>query len=140
MSEHPEARSADWEDSISIRVDTVSLAQIDLLVDRGFYRDRSDFFRQAADRQLADQAPALSAISKEEKEQKKLFFVGITQLSARDLMDYKARNEKLSISGYGVLILEKDMDDLILSTVESISVRGKVYCSERVRKTYLPTL
>ncbi len=140
MSEKTQQGLSAWDDSISIRVDSVALAQIDLLIDHGRYADRSDFFRQAAQAQLDARAEELSALSREEKDGRKVFFVGVTQLGKKDLLEYQARYGKIAISGYGVLIFEKDMDDLIVSTVESISVRGKVYCSERVRKIYLPTL
>lgn len=136
----PNQAKASWDDSISIRADAVTLAKIDMLVDHGCYESRSDFYSRAAEKQLAEQKEILNAFSQEAKDERKMFFLGITQLGRKDLAEYQARNVRIAISGYGVLIFEKDMDDLIVSTVESISVRGKVYCSERIRKVYLPNL
>ena len=116
----------------------------DACPDRSSGRPRRIFrpgriFSQAAERLLGEQSGTLEQIEREERTQKRIFFIGVTQLGHKDLQVYRARNEKIRIEGYGILILEKDMDDLIRDTVEGISVRGKVFCSERIRKIYLPT-
>ena len=131
-------QDASWEGSVSIRADAVTLAKIDLLVDQGCYESRSDFYARAAAKQLSEHAEALEDLSRRAKDEKRMFFLGITQLGRKDLLEYQAKHVKIAVAGYGVLIFEKDMDDLIVATVESISVRGKVYCSERIRKIYLP--
>ena len=134
-----ESRGFLWRENVSVNLDAGTLARIDLLVDRGVFPGRDAFFAQAAERLLGEQSGVLEQIEREERTQKRIFFIGVTRLGHKDLQVYRARNEKIRIEGYGILILEKDMDDLIRETVEGISVRGKVFCSERIRKIYLPT-
>ena len=134
-----ENRNSLWRESVSVFVDAEMLARIDLLVDHGVFSGRDAFFAKAAEDLLGREGETLEKIEKEEQTKKRLFFIGVTQLGQKDLQVYKARNEKIRIDGYGILIFEKDMDDLIRETVEGISVRGKVFCSERIRKVYLPT-
>ena len=124
-------------EKVSVNMNAATLAQIDLLVDKGYYSNRSAFINEAVNQALGDKQNVIDRIVDQQKTSQKLFFIGITHLEKYDFEMYKARNQRHRISGYGVLILQSGIDDLILETVESIHVVGKVCCSERIRKAYL---
>ena len=42
--------------------------------------------------------------------------------------------KKIKIRGYGLAVIDKSLDELALDTIEEINVKGKVLCSERVKK------
>ncbi len=42
----------------------------------------------------------------------------------------------MKIRGYGLLTLDRRLDDLLLANVSEIRVRGKVICSERVKERF----
>ena len=126
-------------EKVSASIDAADAARIDLLIDRGLYADRSDFISKAITDLLAKQEPVIDEALSEERKEHSAFFIGITKLDKNDFLEYKYRGERISIKGYGQLILESGIDDLIFETVESIHVVGSVSCSERVRKAYLPT-
>ena len=50
----------DKSEKITINVGLVDLGQIDLLVDEGFYANRTDFIRTAIRRQLENRADAVN--------------------------------------------------------------------------------
>lgn len=124
-------------EKVSVNMNTATLAQIDLLVDKGYYSNRSAFINEAVNSALGEKQNVIDRIVDQQKTNQKLFFIGITHLEKFDFETWKARNQRQRISGYGVLIIESGIDDLVLETVESIHVVGKVCCSEAIRKAFL---
>lgn len=126
-------------EKVSVNMNSGTLAQIDLLIDRGFYSNRSDFINQAVNLALRDKQKVILKEISAQKSSHNQFFIGITKLNRNDFEEWKYRGMRVNLSGYGTLVLEDGCDDLILETVASIHVVGSVYCSERIRKTFLPT-
>lgn len=135
-------------ENITVHLDSATLAKIDLLADSGDCGGREEFIAQAVASALeAKQDQLQQAMSAElEKKQdipvepvsKTVFFLGISHFGRKDFEEWKSKGKRVRIVGYGSLLLEDGIDDLIMETVCSIRVRGSVYCSERVRKAYLP--
>ena len=48
----------------------------------------------------------------------------------------KGQHQKLRTKGCGLLGIDSALDGLVLENVESIAVRGKVVCSQRVRERF----
>lgn len=126
-------------EKVSVNMNTGTLAQIDLLVDKGFFSNRSDFITQAVNTALDEKKVVIEEVVKSKKTRTSKFFIGITKLNRNDFEEWKYQGLRVRISGYGTLVLEDGCEDLIQETVESIHVVGTVYCSERLRKVYLPT-
>lgn len=124
-------------EKVSVNMNAATLAQIDLLVDLGYYFNRSNFINEAVNMALREKQNVIDRIVDQQVTSQKLFFIGVTKLESYDLLGWKACNQKQRISGYGVLILNDVPDELILETVESIHVVGKVCCSEQIRSAYL---
>ena len=64
------------------------------------------------------------------------WFLGIYSLEREKLERAQRTGNKVRIRGYGLLILSEELDDLIEKNVSQIRVRGKVSCSERIRKVF----
>ena len=70
----------DKSEKITINVGLVDLGQIDLLVDEGFYANRTDFIRTAIRRQLENRADAVKKTVA-----RRALTLGTRHLSRRDL-------------------------------------------------------
>lgn len=125
---------ADLSEKVSVNLDIATLAQIDLLVDQGHYSNRSDFINQAIRQTLENKNLLLDQAIKQVT--RKNWFLGVYALTGEDLLAAQQSGEKLAISGYGLLLINEALDDLVLETVQDIQVHGKVKCSQRIREAY----
>ena len=129
-----------YSEKVSVNINTSTLSQIDILVDHGFYSNRSDFINQALREKLQAQRSTVERLIEAEEaaepEQNK-WFLGIVHMSREELERVKAAGRTIRLKGYGLLTIPDSIpDELVLETVESISVRGKVICSDAVRVKY----
>src|SRR6201989_3435918 len=85
------------DEKITMNLGCVDLGQIDLLVQEGFYANRTDLIRTAIRNQLASHGDAVKqAVSR------KTLALGIHHLSADDLRAVKKAGEKLQIRVLGL--------------------------------------
>lgn len=123
-------------EKVSVNINPATLSQIDLLVDKGYYSNRSDFINQALRDELQKYASVFEQV-KQEKEVGETWFLGISNLDNRTLRNAKAQGKTFPVAGYGVLVLDENIDEeLLFEVVETIKVRGKVICSPAVRTHY----
>lgn len=123
-------------EKVSVNINPATLSQIDLLVDKGYYSNRSDFINQALRDELQKYASVFEQV-KQEKEAGETWFLGISNLDNRTLQNAKAQGKTFPVAGYGVLILDENIDEeLLFEVVETIKVRGKVICSPAVKTHY----
>lgn len=141
--------SEKYTEKVSVNINSSTLSMIDLLVDNGYYSNRSDFINEAVRDELDKKSSIIDRIditerqklekrgtSKNEEIQND-WFIGVSGFEREYLEELKEKGIKESIKGYGVLVIGKDCpDELVFETVESIRVRGKVHCSDAVRKHY----
>jgi len=125
-------------EKVSVNMTTTTLAQIDFLVDQGYYANRSAFINEAVRKSLDEKQDVFLTYAEKKTTTTNKFFIGITLLGDADLRELMAAGAKCRITGYGVLILDVSDDQLVLDCFESINVVGKVFCSERVKKAFLP--
>ena len=131
-------------EKVSVNMNISTLSYIDLLVDNGFYSNRSDFINHAVRECLSSQNKTIDRIidANAVKEDNtgipsKSWFVGICNISSEYLEKVLQQGVKLKISGYGMLVISKDCEEeLVYNTVDSISIRGKIICSENIKKYY----
>jgi Arc/MetJ-type ribon-helix-helix transcriptional regulator len=121
-------RSGDSE-KITINLGYVDLGRIDLLVQEGFYSNRTDFIRTAIRNQLASHADAVSqSIVRHTLE------LGLRDYSRVDLEAVKAAGEKLQIKVVGLCRIAPDVTpELALDTIESITVLGALQASAELK-------
>jgi Arc/MetJ-type ribon-helix-helix transcriptional regulator len=110
----------DKSEKITINVGLVDLGQIDLLVDEGFYANRTDFIRTAIRRQLDTRSNALN-----ETVARRTLTLGTQHYSRRDLEALReaGRTVELRVLGLGS-IAEDVSPELALATITSVEVLG----------------
>ncbi len=121
------ARPAD--EKITINLGCVDLGQIDLLVQEGFYANRTDLIRTAVRNQLAAHGEAVrQAVSR------KTLALGIQHFSKADLQAVHAAGDKLQIRVLGLASIAPDVTPaLALATIESITVLGTLHAPAAVK-------
>ena len=129
-----------YSDKVSVNVNTSTLSEIDLLVDNGYYSNRSDFINQAIREALTAQRSTIDRIvSRHEDRVKKGsdWFIGVAGFTAKGIEEMYAEGEKTALTGYGVLHIDAACDrEKLYAVVESIHVRGKVIAPKDVREHY----
>lgn len=130
-----------FSEKISVNINTSTLSVIDILVDNGYYSNRSDFVNQALRESLQKHQSTLDRIIDKNMDKKEddpsRWFVGICALEPYELETAAEQGQVLSYTGYGVFSIGKDIDeDLLFRTVRSIKVKGKVICSPTIKKHY----
>jgi len=116
-------------EKITINLGYVDLGRIDLLVQEGFYSNRTDFIRTAIRNQLAAHADAVSqSIVRHTLE------LGLRDYGKADLEKVKAAGEKLEIKVVGLCRIAADVTpQLALDTIESITVLGALQATAELR-------
>ncbi len=121
-------RGSDSE-KITINLGYVDLGRVDLLVQEGFYSNRTDFIRTAIRNQLASHAPEVTrSIARHTLE------VGLRDYSAAELEGLRARGETLNLRVFGLARIAPDVTpDLALATIASLTVLGALQASPEVK-------
>ena len=128
-----------YTEKVSVNINTSTLSEIDLLVDNGYYSNRSDFINQAVREALGRQRGTIDGIVRrqEEREQRGSWFIGVSGFTAKEIARMHAEGETVSMTGYGVLHIDPACDrEQLYAVVESIRVRGKVIAPADVKAHY----
>lgn len=128
MAEAARDRQAETE-KITINLGYVDLGRIDLLVQEGFYTNRSDFIRTAIRRQLdAQEAPVAAALTRQTLD------LGLRAFGRADLEAAVARGERLAIRVVGLARIAPDVTpELARAAIGSLTVLGALQASPEVR-------
>lgn len=125
----PKARVGDTE-KLTINLGVVDLGQVDLLVQEGFYSNRSDLIRTAVRNQLA-----LHADTVRQTVARRTLMLGLQHLSRADLERAVAAGERLRVQVVGLARIAEDVPpELALAAIESVSVLGAFHASPEVRR------
>ena len=121
-----ELRPKNDSEKITINLGYVDLGHIDLLVQEGFYSNRTDFIRTAIRNQLDRQTDAVKqSVTRHQLD------LGLRQYSRRDL---KAAGEKLEVQVLGLAVIAADVSpELARETIVSIHVLGALQASPAVK-------
>ncbi len=123
----PKLKSVD--EKITINLGCVDLGQIDLLVQEGFYSNRTDLIRTAIRRQLATHVDVVQQVVA-----RKTLVLGIHHYTAEALLALKAAGEKLDIRVLGLASIAPDVTPaLALATIQSLTVLGALHASAAVK-------
>ncbi len=133
--------SENYSEKVSVNINTSTLSNIEILVDNGYYSNRSDFINQALREGLQKHQSILDRIIDKhmdtEGENPNPWFVGIYSMESHELEAAKKRGQVLTYTGYGVLAIDKSIDEeLLFGVVQSIKVKGKVICSQSIKDHY----
>ena len=120
---------AERTEKITLNLGLVDLGRIDLLVQEGFYANRTDFLRTAARAQLAVHANALQQVV-----DRKTIVLGLENYTRRQLEDVRAAGRHLQIRVLGLATIADDVPpELALATIESVEVLGAFRASTAVK-------
>lgn len=117
-------------EKITINLGFVDLGRIDLLVQEGFYSNRSDLIRTAIRNQLDSHVEAVrSTLERHTME------LGLRDYSKADLEALRDAGEVLHVKVVGLARIDTDVTpELALQTIGSITVLGALQASADIRK------
>ena len=119
----------DKSEKITINVGLVDLGQIDLLVNEGFYANRTDFIRTAIRRQLESRAEAVNNTVA-----RRALTLGTRHLSRRDLEELRDAGQTIDLHVLGLATIANDVSaDLALATISSVEVLGAFRAPKAVK-------
>jgi Arc/MetJ-type ribon-helix-helix transcriptional regulator len=117
-------------EKLTINLGVVDLGQVDLLVQEGFYSNRTDLIRTAIRNQLSVHADALKRTVA-----RRTLSLGLQHVSRADLERALAAGQMLQIQVVGLARIADDVTPkLARATIESVVVLGAFHASAAVRK------
>jgi Arc/MetJ-type ribon-helix-helix transcriptional regulator len=121
-------KPADSE-KITINLGYVDLGQIDLMVQEGFYSNRTDFIRSAIRSQLERHADVVNRSTI-----RKSLDLGLRHYSREDLEAACRAGEMLEIHVLGLASIAPDVTpELARATIASVAVLGSLHASAAVK-------
>jgi Arc/MetJ-type ribon-helix-helix transcriptional regulator len=116
-------------EKITINLGYVDLGQIDLMVQEGFYSNRTDFIRTAIRNQLERHADVVK-----QSTARNSLDLGLRHFSREDLEAARRSGETLHINVLGLATIAQDVTpDLARATIASISVLGALHATPTVK-------
>jgi len=124
----PRSKASESE-KITINLGHVDLGHIDLMVQEGFFSNRTDFIRTAIRNQLERHADAVKqAIARKKVE------LGLRHFSREDLETARSAGQMLHIRVLGLASIANDVTpELARATIGSIAVLGALHASSAVK-------
>ena len=117
-------------EKITINLGLIDLGQIDLLVNEGFYSNRTDLIRTAIRNQLNTHADVVK-----QTVARKSLVLGLHHYSKADLEAALQAGERLQIQVLGMASIAPDVTaELAMATIDSIFVLGTLQASIAVKK------
>jgi Arc/MetJ-type ribon-helix-helix transcriptional regulator len=117
-------------EKITINLGYVDLGRVDLLVQEGFYSNRSDFIRTAIRNQIDAHAEVVSKTV-----ERHTMELGLRDYSRADLEALREANEVLHVKVVGLARIAPDVTpELARQTIGSISVLGALQASAEIKK------
>lgn len=129
MTIHEIRAKAGESEKITINLGFVDLGQIDLLVQEGFYSNRTDFIRTAIRNHLTTHADVVK-----QTVARKTFVLGLQHFSRQDLEAVQAAGQKLQIQVLGLARIADDVSpELARATIDSVAVLGAFHANKAVK-------
>jgi Arc/MetJ-type ribon-helix-helix transcriptional regulator len=116
-------------EKITINLGYVDLGNVDLLVQDGFYSNRTDFIRTAIRNQLDRHADVVR-----QSVARKTLELGLRHYSREDLEAVRASGQTLRIHVLGLASIASDVSpELAAATIASIEVLGALHATAAVK-------
>src|SRR5512133_1428398 len=117
-------------EKITMNLGPMDLGHMDLLVQEGFYANRTDFLRTAIRNQLATHAEVLRQTLA-----RKTLVLGLQHYTRQDLEALRAAGQRLEIQVLGLASIAPDVSpELALATIASTHVLGAFHASHAVKQ------
>lgn len=122
-------KPADTE-KVTINLGFVDLGSIDLLVQEGFFANRSDFIRTAIRNQLDRHAEVVKKTV-----DRNTLDLGLRHYTRADLEAARAAHQKLHLNVLGLVTIAPDVPaELARATISSVFVLGALHASSEVKE------
>src|SRR3954468_8419823 len=116
-------------EKLTLNLGPVDLGQIDLLVQEGFYSNRTDLIRTAIRNQLSGHADVIKQTAA-----RKSLVLGLQHFSRVDLEAVRDAGQKLQIQVLGLATIGADVTPkLALAAIDSVVVLGALHASSAVK-------
>jgi Arc/MetJ-type ribon-helix-helix transcriptional regulator len=116
-------------EKITINLGPIDLGQIDLLVQEGFYSNRTDLIRTAIRNQLQSHGDVIR-----QTVARKSLVLGLQHYTRSDLEAVRDAGQKLQIQVLGLASIGADVTpELALATIDSVTVLGALHASAAVK-------
>ena len=116
-------------EKITINLGFVDLGQIELLVQEGFYSNRTDFIRTAIRNQIERHADTVRQVVT-----RKSVDLGVRHISIEELKAAETAGQMLDIRVLGLAVIAPDVSaDLAVATISALKVLGALQASEAVK-------
>lgn len=116
-------------EKITINLGYVDLGHIDLMVQDGFYSNRTDFIRTAIRNQLDRHTDVV-----QQSVARRTLDLGVRSYSRQELEAVQAAGEQLQINVLGLASIGRDVTpELARATIASITVLGALHASAEIR-------
>ena len=116
-------------EKITINLGYIDLGHVDLMVQDGFYTNRTDFIRTAIRNQLDRHADVVR-----QSVARKTLDLGLRRYSREDLEAALAAGERLQINVLGLVTIARDVTpELARASIASVTVLGALHASTEVR-------
>src|SRR5258708_21428301 len=130
------ANESEKTEKITINLGFVDLGQIDLLVQEGFYTNRTDFIRSAIRAQLEARKAALDQTAA-----RRTLVLGTQHYTRRQLEEIRDAGQMVHIRVLGLATVAADAPpELALATLASVQVLGAFRATPPVRPALPPRL
>jgi len=117
-------------EKITINMNVVDLGKVDLLVEQGFYSNRTDFIKTAIRNQLSTHANVVDNIITD-----KSYLIGVSLYNREMLEKVREQNKILDIKVVGMVVLADDIDEeLAIKTIKSLKVLGVLKATPEIKK------
>jgi len=116
-------------EKVTINLGLIDLGQIDLLVQEGFYSNRTDLIRTAIRNQLQLHGDVIK-----QTVARKSLVLGLQHYSRAELEAVRDAGQRLQIQVLGLASIAADVSpELALATIDSITVLGALHASAAVK-------
>lgn len=124
-------------EKITINLNVVELGYIDMLVNEGYYSNRTDFIKASIRKQLNNHSRDTDKLLEKKESLGYEYTIGIGGFTIKELENLLEKGAKKKVIFVGVFMLSKDISlELLEQTIESIKVYGICKCSSEVKKMY----
>jgi Arc/MetJ-type ribon-helix-helix transcriptional regulator len=134
MTRSKKMAEVDKSEKITINVGLVDLGQIDLLINEGFFANRTDFIRTAIRRQLETRSSAVDrTVARRE------LTVGTEHYSRHDLEELCDSGRMVELRVLGLATIADDVSpELALATIAAVEVLGAFRAPAAVKAALAP--
>ena len=123
------AMAAETE-KITLNLGPIDLGQIDLLVQEGFYSNRTDFIRTAIRNHLATHADAVK-----QTVARKTLVLGLQHYTRENLETLRDAGQRVQINVLGLASIAEDVSpELASATIDAVVVLGAFHATDAVKR------